>query len=628
MSNTIGFPRESAPGERRTLLTPAVAAALTAAGYEVLAEAGIGAGVFISDAELAAAGVRFVGQGKVWSAGLVLRYKSPDPADLHQARPGQSIGALFHAEGDPRLLEKLISTGVTAYSYEFLCENGRFPLAVAGGQIAGVQAVLHGALALQSHLGGRGVLLAAIDDAPPAQVVVIGSGNVAAAAAATAARLGAQVTVLAHTAASAAEYTAHAPAGVQVVVNTDTARAAALAQADLVIGAILISTYDTPPMITEQDLARMRPGAVIVDATCGYGPGYLPTAGPLQQPGDHPHMVAGIGHVRLDALPALVPVTTTTAYTARIRDYLVRLADVALAGASDPVIDTARIATAGRLVHPVCQQHAAFYNAAATGDASAAETTTVVASYDQRAVFSRAETTSVPRPHGLAQLLATCRHLVEVPCGSGHFLSDYARADVSVTLADANAAMLKEAAEHAHEVGIPESRLSVVQGLLNRLRLPDDVDMVVVPNAALNQLAYQQPLTAVAAALHAAADRTGVQLLAQVAVTTDAGPDTATRFFDPAVPDDDWVADRWFDPAVGGAVQRRRRQRRFGDRLRLEFAYLDGHGNTVHTTTTHIQLLTHTTLSAAFELAGFGEIRVRPGPGGLWELRAVTGRQP
>jgi alanine dehydrogenase len=63
---------------------------------------------------------------------------------------------------------------------------------------------------------------------------------------------------------------------------------ACLATADLVTGAILVSTYDTPAMITAADLALMRAGAVIVDATCGYGPGYLPTAGPVQSPGSPP----------------------------------------------------------------------------------------------------------------------------------------------------------------------------------------------------------------------------------------------------------------------------------------------------------------------------------------------------
>ncbi|MGW5383973.1 NAD(P)-dependent oxidoreductase [Nocardia sp. NPDC003963] len=611
--NTIGFPCESVPGERRTLLTVPVASALTGAGFEVLAEPGIGTGVYLDDDILAAAGVRFTGSETVWSAPLVLRYKSPDPADVLRLRPGQSIAALFHAEGDPQLLAALISSGVTAYSYEFLREADGFPLAVAGGQIAGVQAVLHGALALQSHLGGRGVLVATVDGAEPARVVVIGSGNVGAAAARTAAALGARVTVLAHTEASAAAYRATAPAGVAVTVNTGEERKAVLADADLVIGALLVSTYDTPPMITTDDLAVMPPGAVIVDATCGYGPGYLPTAGPIQRPGAPPHITAGIGHLRLDALPSLVPVTTTAAYTGRIADYLVRLARVALHGDLDPVIDTARIAAEGKLVHPVCRQHAAFYTP------SGADASAVVASYDQRAVYSRAETATVARPRRLPQLLDTCRHVAEIPCGSGHFLTEYAQSHVAVTVADANPVMLAAALDHAHTAGVPAERVTGLGGLLDALRLPGDVDLVVVPNGAINQLTCQSGLAAVAADLHAAIGRPGVQVVAQIA-----GPTAATGFFDPAQPDGIWVTDRHFAPAAEGAVIRRRRQFSTEARVRLELAYLDAQNRELHTATVDIALPTRAGILAAFTDAGFTHLRLKPGAGGFTELYALT----
>jgi alanine dehydrogenase len=103
--------------------------------------------------------------------------------------------------------------------------------------------------------------------------------------------------VLTRTEAGAESYRTRAPRGTRVVVNTPPVLARLLAQSDLVIGAILISTFDTPPMISETELAGMRPGAVIVDATCGYGPGYLPTAGPVQTPGSPPHIVNGVLHI-------------------------------------------------------------------------------------------------------------------------------------------------------------------------------------------------------------------------------------------------------------------------------------------------------------------------------------------
>lgn len=242
---TVGFPRESGT-DRRTILTPTLARALLGAGFDVVAEPGIGAGVFRDDAEYTAAGVRFAGAEQVWSAPLVVRYTCTDPADLRRLRRGQHIAALFHAEGDVDLLDGLRRCGATAWSYEFVAEDGRFPLGRPGGRIAGVQAVLAGAHALQAP-EGRGVLLAQVDGAPRANVLVIGSGNVGAAAAQTAAALGAQVTVLTRREISAADYRRQAPDGVRVEVNTRQTLLAHLAEADLVIGAILVSTYDTPP---------------------------------------------------------------------------------------------------------------------------------------------------------------------------------------------------------------------------------------------------------------------------------------------------------------------------------------------------------------------------------------------
>ncbi|RNL87001.1 hypothetical protein EFW17_02300 [Halostreptopolyspora alba] len=357
-SRTIGFPRESAPDERRTLLTPHLAHALTDAGFRVIAEPGIGCGIDQDDTVLS--DVDICGPEHVWSAPLILRYKAGPPADLDRLAPGQAIGAIFHAEGDPDMLTALTRGRVTAFSYEFLREHDGFPLAVSGGRIAGIQAVLTGSQALQ-HVEGCGVLLGGLPGAAPARVVIIGSGNVGAAAAHTAAHLGAHVTVLTRTTNGANTYAHRAPAGVRVEVNTPDRLAELLTTADLVVGAILVSTHTTPPMVTRDHLATMRPGAVIVDATCGYGDGYLPTAGPIQEPGDPPQIVEGVLHVKRDAFPKSVPVTASHAFARAAAPYLLRLAHYVLDGVDDPAIQSAMIADRGGLVHPVVREHAELY---------------------------------------------------------------------------------------------------------------------------------------------------------------------------------------------------------------------------------------------------------------------------
>ena len=174
---------------------------------------------------------------------------------------------------------------------------------------------------------------------------------------------------------------------------------------------------------------------MIVDATCGYGPGYLPTAGPVQAPGSPPREVAGILHVKLDMLPALVPVTATSAYVANAAPYLERLARTALLGTPDPAIEAARIASGGRLVHPVA--HSTHGSTAF--------------SHDQPGRIRPARRTvrrgDQPGPRaGPAGGTAPARVAVaEMPSGTGHFLPAYSAAGVGITLVDACPQMLTAA---------------------------------------------------------------------------------------------------------------------------------------------------------------------------------------
>ena len=359
---SIGFPAEPEGSDRPVILTPELAAALTAHGYDVVSEAGIGERFGIHTTDLAHAGTQFTTRDEVFDCPLLLKYK-PFSADEIAARsPGQTLGAVFHAEGRPDLLSPLLQSRVTAYSYEFLSEDHRFPLMSAGGRIAGIQAIFHAAHALQTYRGGRGVLLAAVPGCPPPTVVVIGSGNVGLGAADTAAALGAEVVVLCRTESARAMIEQRPGNRCRVEVNSPDRLAWEMKRADVVVGAILISTYSTPTMITPDMVAGMRPGSVIVDATAGYGPGYLPTAGPVQQPGDAPHEEHGVLHIKIDVLPSLVPATSSRAYTAGAISYLVRLANRVLRDADDPTVDTALIVRDGRIEHPVVADHLPYYD--------------------------------------------------------------------------------------------------------------------------------------------------------------------------------------------------------------------------------------------------------------------------
>lgn len=267
-----------------------------------------------------------------------------------------------------------------------------------------------------------------------------------------------------------------------------------------------------------------------------------------------------------------------------------------------------------------------------TGVPSAA----VVAAYRARTSFARSETAAVRRPRLLPSLLTAApshtparmpervASVAEIPCGAGHFLADYATRDCAVTLVDASAEMLAIAREHAHEVGLPPHRTHAVRTYVQDLVLPDPVDLIVAPNAALNQLAVQTPLSGLLARLRANV-RSGGELLVQACCRHPGDVVDSATFYDPARPHKTWFDDRWFDPEnTGGANLRRRRQHRAGDRLRIEFDYHDVNGTSLHHTTVELALFTAATLTAALTAAGFTHVRFLPGQGGLSEFLATV----
>lgn len=249
---------------------------------------------------------------------------------------------------------------------------------------------------------------------------------------------------------------------------------------------------------------------------------------------------------------------------------------------------------------------------------------TVVDTYAQRARFARAEAIAVRRPRLLRGLLRTAAHVAEIPCGAGHFLTEYARTGAAVTLVDASPAMLAAATEHAANAGVPVERTVSTVAYVQELELLGEVDLVVAPNAAINQLACQWSLTDMLTALRRALPP-GVEVLAQVMCTHPGGRVDSATFYDAVRQHRVWFPDRWFDPAqAGGAARRHRRQHRDDDQLRIEFDYLAPAGHSLHATTVELALFSAQQLRDAFTVAGFVHVRFLPGQGGLSEVLATT----
>ena len=248
---------------------------------------------------------------------------------------------------------------------------------------------------------------------------------------------------------------------------------------------------------------------------------------------------------------------------------------------------------------------------------------TVVASYRERTRFAAAEVRAVEPPRLLSGLLREATHVAELPCGAGHFLPDYADRGLAVTLVDGCAEMLALAAERAAERGLPAHRVTARRALVQELAPLREVDLVVMPNAALNQLAAQSPLPTVLAAVRAAV-RPGTMVLAQVCCAQPNGTVDASSFYDDRRPHGQWFSDTVLrDKRV--EVLRWRRQRREQSRLRIDFEYRGPAATVLRAAEVELELFTADELISVFRSVGFTDVRLLRGKGGLSELTAIAG---
>jgi alanine dehydrogenase len=352
----VSLLREHRPGERRVLLLPRDAAALSGI-CDLQVETGAGLGLGIPDDAYIRAGAQIAADAEAWeSADLLLKLKAPTVTDVQRIRPGAAIAALFHAEGTPEVVAELLDRNITAYSFEyFQDDDGSFPLMAATGEIAGQMAVIYAAYHLQSHLDGSGIALPACAHAPAARVSVIGYGNAGRAAAATALALGAEVTV----------YTWQRDRDSELRPGTcpkfaplhGPGTADGLARSDVIIGALRISTFDTPPVVTADIVARMRQGSVIVDVTAGFGTGYIETSDQLTSLESPYHTASGVKHIKIRTLPLGVHRTAAAQishlYTPAIRRLITSLDGTA----PDPGALRGQITAAGRIVNGQVRRH-------------------------------------------------------------------------------------------------------------------------------------------------------------------------------------------------------------------------------------------------------------------------------
>ena len=327
----VGVPKEIKDHEYRVGLTPAGVHALKSRGHEIVVEKAAGLRVGFADSDYASAGARIAPHAAaVYEADLVVKVKELQPAEYKRVRRGQILFAYLHLAPDPELLDAMLVSGASGIAYETVTDRqGRLPLLAPMSRIAGRLSIQAGAWALQMANGGSGMLLGGVAGVPPAKVVVIGGGTSGSHAAQMAAGLGADVTVLdVDTDRLAALDEVHC-GRVKTCYSEPLAIAEHVAQADLVIGALLVPGKLAPKLISRALLQRMRRGSVLVDIAIDQG-GIAETSRPTSH-SDPLFVEEGVVHYCVPNMPSAVARTATLALTQATYPNVLALADRGLA---------------------------------------------------------------------------------------------------------------------------------------------------------------------------------------------------------------------------------------------------------------------------------------------------------
>lgn len=324
----VGVPTEIKNNENRVAITPSGVNELTRRGHEVLIQAGAGVGSAITDADFVAAGATIVPSAEnVWdSADMVLKVKEPIEAEYQRMREGQVLFTYLHLAASRACTDAIIASKTTAIAYETVqLDNRSLPLLAPMSEVAGRLSAQIGAYQLMKPAGGRGVLLGGVTATRKAKVVVIGGGVAGENAATIALGMGADVTIIDVALPRLKQLETQYGERIQTRTSTAHSIAEQLKDADLVIGSVLIPGEKAPKLVTDEMVATMKPGSVLVDIAIDQG-GCFENSRPTTHD-DPTFEVHNSIYYCVANMPGAVPETSTAALTNATLPYVVALAE-------------------------------------------------------------------------------------------------------------------------------------------------------------------------------------------------------------------------------------------------------------------------------------------------------------
>ncbi len=355
----IGVPKEIKNHEYRVGLIPSVVKELTRLGHCVLVESNAGKAIGFLNETYEKAGATIVNSADdIFSTSdMIVKVKEPQLSECQLLRSGQVLFTYLHLAPDPKQAAALMKSDCIAIAYETVTDDQRgMPLLAPMSEVAGRMSVQAGASLLEKSKGGSGVLLGGVPGVAPGKVVILGGGFVGENAARMAVGLGAQVVIFDKNHQRLKELDTYFTGRAQVLYSTASEIAHQIADADLIIGAVLIAGAAAPKLLTKEMIQSMRPGSVVVDVAIDQG-GCFETSRPTTH--DNPTFVVDdVIHYCVTNMPGAVAKTSTVALNNVTMPFVLDLAQKGYKKAlqEDRHLRNGLNVFRGKITHPVVAQ--------------------------------------------------------------------------------------------------------------------------------------------------------------------------------------------------------------------------------------------------------------------------------
>lgn len=323
----IGVPKEIKNNEYRVGMTPDGVCELISQGHRVLVESDAGAAIGLTNEMYQQVGAEVATSASdiFASADMIIKVKEPQAQECEMLRSGQILFTYLHLAPDSQQAKELIKSGAICIAYETVTDqHGGLPLLAPMSEVAGKMAIQAGAHALEKTQGGMGILLGGVPGVAPARVIILGGGVVGLNAARMALGLGADVTIIDRSLERLKLLDEQFGSQLKTLYATKDMIERAVVRADMVVGAVLVPGATAPKLITNDMLATMKQGAVLIDVAIDQG-GCFESSRPTTH--DKPTYVEqGIIHYCVANMPGGVARTATFALTNATLPFIIELA--------------------------------------------------------------------------------------------------------------------------------------------------------------------------------------------------------------------------------------------------------------------------------------------------------------